>query len=330
MKTLRLACASAMLVSLSALFPVQTHAQGSQRVVTIVVPYATGGGTDAVARLVAASMARSLNRSVIVQNATGAGGTIANDRVARSAPDGTTVLINHTGLLSAPSLFKNLTYDTKTAFQPIGLVNTAPLLLIGKKSIPGSGPQDFVAWMKAQGANMVIAHGGIGTNTHLCGVLIGNLLGFKPNFVGYRGSGPAITDLVGGHADLLCDQVPSALPHVRAGSLHGIAVTSAARLEQAAEIPTAVELGMPGMVYTFWHGLYVARGTPPATVAELNAALRAAVSDPEIRARLQGLGTDTFPDDRMSPEAHAALFAEDLERITKLIESAGITAEDAG
>lgn len=329
MKKFRLACASMMLVLLFALFSVQTHAQGSQGVVTIVVPYAVGGGTDAVARLVADSMTRSLKRPVVVLNVTGAGGTIANDRVARSSPDGTTVLINHTGLLSAPSLFKDLRYDTKNGFEPVGLVNTAPLLLVGKKSIPGSGSKDFIAWMKSEGSKMAIAHGGIGTNTHLCGVMIGNLLGFKPNFVAYRGSGPAITDLVGGHVDLLCDQVPSALPHVRGGTLHGVAVTATERLEQAPEIPTAVELGLSDMVYTFWHGLYVAKGTPKETVAQLNSALRAAVSDPALREKLKGLGTDTFPDERMSPEAHAAIFAEDLERITKLIESAGVSAGEA-
>jgi tripartite-type tricarboxylate transporter receptor subunit TctC len=327
-KQFRLACAAAVIAAISVLLPLQTHAQ-SPSVVTIIVPYAAGGGTDTVARLVADSMSRTLKRPVVVQNVAGAGGTIANDRVARSAPDGSTILINHTGLLSAPSLFKDLRYDTKTGFEPIGLVNTAPLLLAGKKAIPGSGPKDFIAWMKTEGSKMAIAHGGIGTNTHLCGVLLGNLLGFKPRFVAYRGSGPAITDLLGGHVDLLCDQVPSALPHVRGGGLHGIFVTAAERLEQAKDLPTAVELGLTGMVYTFWHGLYVAKGTPKEIVTELNTALRAAVKDPAVHGKLKGLGTDTFPDDRMSPEAHAAMFAEDLERITKLIESAGVTASEA-
>src|SRR5215218_245420 len=198
-------------------------------------------------------------RTVVVENVVGAGGTIANDRVARSTPDGSTILINHTGLLSAPSLFNNLRYDTTTAFEPIGLVNIAPLLLVGRKSIPGSGPKDFVAWMKAQGAKMTFAHGGVGTNTQLCAVLIGNVLGFKPVFAAYRGSGPALADLVAGQIDLLCDQATSALPQVQAGTLHGIAVTSKVRLAQAPDIPTAAEVGMSNLVYTFWHGLYVPR-----------------------------------------------------------------------
>ena len=247
MWTRRFACASAL--ALSTLFSAYAHAQLPSRIVTIVVPYAAGGGTDAVARLIGEKMSGALGRTVIVENVVGAGGTIANDRVARSTPDGTTILINHTALLSAPSLFSNLRYDTRTAFQPIGLVNIAPLLLVGRKTIPGSGPKDFVAWMKEQGAKLTFAHGGVGTNTQLCAVLIGNVLGFKPVFAAYRGSGPALTDLVAGQIDLICDQATSALPQVQAGLLHGIAVTSTARLEQAPDIPTAAEVGLlePGL-----------------------------------------------------------------------------------
>jgi len=201
--TRRFACASAL--ALSTLFSAYAHAQLPSSIVTIVVPYAAGGGTDAVARLIGEKMSGALGRTVIVENVAGAGGTIANDRVARSTPDGTTILINHTALLSAPSLFSNLRYDTRTAFEPIGLVNIAPLLLVGRKTIPGSGPKDFVAWMKEQGAKLTFAHGGVGTNTQLCAVLIGNVLGFKPVFAAYRGSGPALADLVAGQIDLICD-----------------------------------------------------------------------------------------------------------------------------
>jgi tripartite-type tricarboxylate transporter receptor subunit TctC len=279
-----------MVAALSSFLPMQAHAQPSAGVITIVVPYAAGGGTDAVARLVGEKMSSAMGRPVIVENVVGAGGTIANERVARSTPDGSSVLINHTALLSAPSLFSNLRYDTKTAFEPIGLVNIAPLLLVGRKSIPGSGPKDFVAWIKEQGPKITFAHGGVGTNSQLCPVLIGNVLGFKPVFAAYRGSGPALVDLIAGQIDLLCDQATSALPHVQAGALHGIAVTSKVRLEQAPDIPTAAEIGLSDLVYTFWHGLYVAKGTPKDTIAALNAALRAAVSDPGVRAKLKGLG----------------------------------------
>jgi tripartite-type tricarboxylate transporter receptor subunit TctC len=294
-----------------------------------VVPYAAGGGTDTVARLIGAHMSRTLGQSVVVENVVGAGGTTANERVARSAPDGSTVLINHVALLAAPSLFTNLRYDTRAAFEPVGLVNNAPMVLIGRKSIPGQNAKDHVGWIKAQGAKANFAHGGVGTNSHLCAVMMGNALGFRPTFVAYRGSAPAITDLLAGQIDLLWDQVTNALPQIQAGTLHGIAITSAERLEELKDVPTTAELGMPDITYTMWHGLYVAKGTPAETVASLNAALRKAVSDAELVARLKQLGSLPFPASDMSPEAHARLFAADLPRVATLIESAGVKASEA-
>ena len=307
----------------------QAGAQPTSKAVTLVVPYAAGGGTDTVSRLIGDQMSRALGRPVIIENVVGGGGTIANDRVARSAPDGSTVLINHVGLLAAPSLFTNLRYDTQTAFEPVGLVNNAPMLLIGRKSIPGANPKELVDWIRAQGAKANFAHGGIGSNSHLCAVMMGNVLGFKPTIVAYRGSAPAITDLLAGQIDLLWDQVTNALPQVQAGTLHGIAITSPQRLEQLKDVPTTAELGMPEVSYTMWHGLYVAKGTPKETVGTLNAALRKALSDPGVLAKLKELGTLPFPEAEMSPEAHARLFASDLPRVAKLVESSGIKASEA-
>ena len=304
-------------------------AQPITKNVTIVVPYSAGGGTDTVARLIGEQMSRALGRTVLIENVVGGGSTIANDRVARSAPDGSTVLINHVALLAAPSLFNNLRYDTQTAFEPVGLVNNAPMLLIGRKSIPGSGPKDHVAWIKQQGVKANFAHGGIGTNSHLCAVMMGDVLGFKPTVVAYRGSAPAITDLLGGQVDLLWDQVTNAITQVQSGALHGIAVTSPQRLEQLKDVPTTAELGMPEVSYTMWHGLYVAKGTPKDVVDALNGALRKAVSDPAVLAKLKDLGTVPFPEAEMSPAAHAKLFASDLPRVAKLVESSGIKASEA-
>jgi len=307
----------------------QAHAQSSPKTITLVVPYAAGGGTDTVARLIGEQMSRTLGQTVIIENVVGGGSTLANDRVARSAPDGSTVLINHVGLLAAPSLFTNLRYDTKTAFEAVGLVNNAPMVLIGRKSLPGAGPKDFVAWVKAQGDKANFAHGGIGTNSHLCAVMMGNVLGFKPTVVAYRGSAPAIGDLLAGQIDLLWDQVTNALPQIQAGTLHGIAITSSERLEQLKDVPTTAELGMPEVSYSMWHGLYVAKGTPRETINALNAALRAALSEPELLEKLKQLGTLPFPDKELTPEAHARLFAADLPRVAKLIESSGIKASEA-
>ena len=307
----------------------QVAAQPAGKNVTIIVPYSAGGGTDTVSRLISEHMSRALGRPVVIENVVGGGGTLANDRVARSAPDGTTVLINHVGLLAAPSLFNNLRYDTQTAFEPVGLVNNAPMLLIGRKTIPGSGPKDYVAWIKEQGVKANFAHGGIGSNSHLCAVMMGNVLGFKPTVVAYRGSAPAITDLLGGQIDLLWDQVTNAITQVQSGALHGIAVTSPQRLEQLKDVPTTAELGMPEVSYTMWHGLYVAKGTPKEAVDALNAALRKAVSDPGVMAKLKDLGTVPFPEAEMSPAAHSKLFASDLPRVAKLVESSGIKQSEA-
>ncbi len=304
-------------------------AQTASTPVTLVVPYAAGGGTDTVARLVAEKMQSALGRAVVVENVTGAGGTIANERVARSTPDGSSILINHVGLLSAPSLFTNLRYDTKTAFEPVGLVNSAPMLLIGKKSIPGTTAKDYLAWIKDQGGKANYAHGGVGTNSHLCAVMMGNMLGYKPTFVAYRGSAPAVQDLLAGQIDLLWDQVTNALPQVQAGSLHGIAITSRERLAELPNVPTTAELGIPALDYTMWHGLYVAKGTPPAAIAVLNEALRKAVTDPTVVSRFKALGSQPFPADQLMPAAHAKAFASDLPRIANLVASAGVKAADA-
>jgi tripartite-type tricarboxylate transporter receptor subunit TctC len=307
----------------------QAGAQSSTKAVTLIVPYSAGGGTDTVARLIGDQMSRALGRNVIVENVVGGGSTIANDRVARSTPDGSTVLINHVALLAAPSLFNNLRYDTQTAFEPVGLVNNAPMLLIGRKSIPGGSSKAQVEWIKQQGAKANFAHGGIGTNSHLCAVMMGDVLGFKPTFVAYRGSAPAITDLLGGQIDLLWDQVTNAITQVQAGALHGIAVTSPQRLEQLKDVPTTAELGMPEVSYTMWHGLYVAKGTPKEAIDTLNTALRKAVSDPVVVAKMKDLGTVPFPQAEMTPQAHAKLFASDLPRVAKLVESSGIKASEA-
>jgi tripartite-type tricarboxylate transporter receptor subunit TctC len=203
------------------------------------------------------------------------------------------------------------------------------MLLVGRKSIPGASPKDFVNWIRTQGTKANFAHGGVGTNSHLCAVMMGNVLGFRPTVVAYRGSAPAITDLLAGQIDLLWDQVTNAITQVQSGALHGIAITSQERLEQLKDVPTTAELGMPEVSYTMWHGLYVAKGTPKETIGALNAALRKAVSNPVVLDKLKQLGTLPFPDAEMTPQAHARLFATDLPRVAKLVESSGIKASEA-
>jgi len=317
------------LALLSLLPATDSLAQAITRQITLVVPYSAGGGTDTVARLIGNQMSRSLGQPVIIENVVGAGGTLANQRVARSEPDGATVLINHVALLAAPSLFTNLRYDTVTSFDAVGLVNNAPMLLVGRKSIPGDAPKQYIDWIKSKGAQANFAHGGVGTNSHLCGVMMGNVLGFKPTFVAYRGSAPAITDLLAGQIDLLWDQVTNAIQQVQSGMLHGIAITSTERLDELKDVPTTAELGMPELNYTMWHGLYVVKGTPKDKIAALNEALRKALADPDVATKLKALGTLPFPATEQSPEAHAKLFAADLPRVAKLVESSGANPSEA-
>jgi tripartite-type tricarboxylate transporter receptor subunit TctC len=317
------------LALLSLLPATDSLAQAITRQITLVVPYSAGGGTDTVARLIGNQMSRSLGQPVIIENVVGAGGTLANQRVARSEPDGATVLINHVALLAAPSLFTNLRYDTVTSFDAVGLVNNAPMLLVGRKSIPGDAPKQYIDWIKSKGAQANFAHGGVGTNSHLCGVMMGNVLGFKPTFVAYRGSAPAITDLLAGQIDLLWDQVTNAIQQVQGGTLHGIAITSTERLDELKDVPTTAELGMPELNYTMWHGLYVVKGTPKDKIAALNEALRKALADPDVATKLKALGTLPFPAAEQSPEAHAKLFAADLPRVAKLVESSGANPSEA-
>lgn len=326
LQTNRWLLASAAVLALDPCNPAGAQAQ---KAVTIVVPYAAGGGTDTVARLVGDHMSKSLGRTVMIENVVGAGGTVANERVARSTPDGSLILINHVALLAAPGLYTNLRYDTKTAFEAVGLVNVAPLLLIGRKSIPGKTPADLLAWIRQNGSKVNFAHGGLGTNTHLAGVMTGNVMGFKPTFVAYRGSAPAITDLLAGQVDLMWDQVTSGLPQVQAGSLHGIAVTSPQRLDELKDVPTTTELGIPELNYTMWHGFYAARGTPREAIVSLNKALAEAVANPSVVTRFKQLGTTPFPANQRSPEAHKQLFEADLVRVAKLVESSGAKPVEA-
>jgi tripartite-type tricarboxylate transporter receptor subunit TctC len=203
------------------------------------------------------------------------------------------------------------------------------MLLVGRKSIPGDTPKQYIDWIRSKGSAANFAHGGVGTNSHLCGVMMGNVLGFKPTFVAYRGSAPAITDLLAGQIDLLWDQVTNAIQQVQGGTLHGIAITSTERLEELKDVPTTAELGMPELNYTMWHGLYVVKGTPRDKIAALNDALRKALADPDVATKLKQLGTLAFPAAEQSPEAHAKLFAADLPRVAKLVESSGAKPSEA-
>ncbi|WP_165982541.1 tripartite tricarboxylate transporter substrate-binding protein [Dankookia rubra] len=293
---------------------------------TLIVPASAGGSTDVIARVLGEHMARTLDRIVVIENVSGGATTVASARTAASAPDGTTVLVAQLPLLAAPFLFTGLSYDTRTAFAPVGLINAGHTVLMARKQLAQS-PTEAVAWLRANGTSANIGHGGIGSSGHFCALLLARALGVRPAFIAYRGGGPAMTDLVGGTLDMVCDQSTNAVPQVQAGAVQGILVAGPARIASISAVPTAAELGLPDVSLAVWHGMYVARSTPTAVIGRLNAALGTALADQAIVARFGQLGTSVFPPDQRSPQAHAAMFEAEYQRLGSLLSGMGITPQ---
>lgn len=297
------------------------------RPITLVVPFAAGGPSDAIARLVAQSMGTTLKQQVVIENVAGAGGTTGAARVAKAEPDGHTLLIHHVALPAGAALYKNLPYDTATAFEPVGLVNTGPMVLVSKKDYPAKNAKELFASLKTSGDKALIATAGVGSNSHICGILLGQSLGFKPSFVAYRGTGPAMNDIVAGQVDLLCDQSTTAVPQIEGGTVVAYAVTSKERLDALKNVPTAAESGLPAFDLTIWHGLYAPKGTPKERVTILHGALQKALDDPTIASRFAAVGTTTYPADERSTEAHQKRFLAEIGRIAALTKAAGVEAQ---
>lgn len=294
------------------------------RVVTLVVPFAAGGPSDAIARLLAQSMSTTLKQQVIVENVAGAGGTTGAARVAKSTPDGYTLLIHHVALAAAPALYKNLSYDALTDLVPVGLVNYGPMVLMSKTAYPASTPQELFAKLKADGEKTTLAHAGVGSNSHLCGLLLKQALGVKLTEVAYRGTGPAMNDLVGGQVDILCDQSTTAVPQILGKTIKAFTVTSKERLDVLPEVPTMIEAGLKDFEFVIWNGLYAPKGTPREAIDKLNAALQVALDDPTVQARFADVGTKVFAKGERSPEAHWARFEKEVDTWREAIGNAGL------
>lgn len=304
---------SRLLAVLGVAFATAASAQTyPQRPITLVVPFAAGGPSDAIARLLAQSMSGTLKEQVVVENVAGAGGTQGAARVAKAEPDGHTLLIAHVALPASASLYKSLPYDTLTAFEPVGLVNFGPMVLTARKDYPAANAGELLARLKVDGAKTTMAHAGVGSNAHLCGLLLQGALGTKLTEVAYRGTGPAMNDLVGGQVDFLCDQSTNAVPQIQGGTVKGFAVTSAGRLDVLPSLPTLQEAGLKDFEFVIWHALYAPKGTPTPVLDKLNAALRTALADETIRARFAGVGTQVFPAGELTREAHRARFEKEV------------------
>ncbi len=294
---------------------------------TMVVPFAAGGPTDTIARIMAEGMRRSLGQTVVVENTTGAAGTIGVGRVARAAPDGYTVGIGHWSTHVVNPAIYPLQYDVLTSFEPVSLIADNPQLLIAKKAVPAKDLKELIAWVKANQDKVTVGTAGVGAASHVSGVYFQNVIGAKLQFVPYRGAGPALQDMLAGQIDIMFDQAGNSLPQVRGGNIKAYAVTSKNRLPAAPDIPTVDEAGLPGLYISVWHGLWVPKGTPKAVIDKLVEAVHVALADANVRKRLAELGQELPAREQQNPEALRAHHKAEIEKWWPIIKAANIKAD---
>ena len=297
------------------------------RPITLVVPLGVGGSTDLIGRLLAEGMRAALGQPVLVENTTGAGGTVGIARVAHAAPDGYTIVIGQWGTNVAAGAIYSLPFDLLNDFEPIGLIASQPLLIVGKKTTPARDLNEFIAYLKANQTRMSEGNSGIGTPSHVAGLLFQKAIGATFTMVPYRGAGQSLQDLVGGSIDVLLDTPALSLPQVRAGTIKAFAVAAPARLAMAPDIPTTDEAGLPDFHFSFWHALWAPKGTPKEIIAALNGALVKTLAEPAIRAKLLERSQDIFPPAQQTPQALHAFHKAEIAKWWPIIKGAGIKAE---
>jgi tripartite-type tricarboxylate transporter receptor subunit TctC len=304
-------------------------AEFPEKPVTLVVPFAAGGPSDKIARDLAEALRKPLGQTVIVDNTVGAGGTIGSARVARATPDGYTLLVHHIGMATAPALYRKLSYKVPDDFETLGLINEAPSVVIGKPTLAADNFAQLRQWIASKGGQVNLAHAGLGSASHLCGLMFQSAVKTTMTPVPYKGTAPAMTDLIGGQVDLMCEQATNAVPQIEGKKVKVFGITSLQRLPLAAlkDTPTLSEAGLKDFNVQVWHGLYAPRGTPPAVLAKLNAALRAALKDPELIKREEALGLTVVNDDRLEPAGHRKFVEAEKARWAKVIKDAGEYAD---
>ncbi|MEI7428453.1 MAG: tripartite tricarboxylate transporter substrate-binding protein [Betaproteobacteria bacterium] len=295
--------------------------------VHIVIPFPPGGSTDVLGRLLGASMSNNLGQSVIVENTGGAGGTIGATKVARSPADGYTLLFHNMAHASAPALYSKLPYNPIQDFEPIGIVTEVPMILVARKNFPGNNLSDVLAYAKTNGDKLNFANAGVGATSQLCEALLKSATGSKWTSVPYKGTGPALNDLLGGQVDFICDQPASTISHIKAGNLKPIAVATKNRLKILPQVATFSESGLPGFELTVWHGLYAPKGTPKEVVDRLAVSLRDTLKDPVIIERYQDMSASIATPAQATPEALQNFLKADVERWKTALKAAGIQAE---
>ena len=296
--------------------------------ITMIVPFAAGGSTDVIGRILAERMRVSLGQTVIVENATGAGGTIGVARAVRAAPDGYTLSLGQNGShVITGATYSNLSYDLLTDFEPVSLLVVSPFVIATKKSVPADNLKDLIAWLKANPDKITVGNAGQGSITHVAGLVFQNVTNTRLQFVPYRGTGPAMQDLVAGQIDMMISDPITAMPQARAGTVKVYAVASETRQAHAPEVPTVDEAGLPGFHISLWHGLWLPKRTPKPIIEKINAALVDALADPPTRAKLADAGQEIFPRERQTPDALRALQKADIEKWWPIIKASNFKVE---
>ncbi len=294
--------------------------------ITFVVPFAAGGPTDTVTRLIAKPMSDTLGQQIVVQNVEGAGGTIAAGEVANAQPDGYTVFMHHIGMSTAPALYPDLPFDPLKDFKTVGLVTDVPMTIIARKDFEPTTLEELVEYVKTNKDKVKLANAGFGAASQLCGLLFQEAIGAKATEVPYKGTGPALTDLVGGQVDIMCDQTTNTTGQIKAGGVKVYAVTTPERVKSLPDVPTTEEAGLPEVQVGVWHGLYVPAQTPDGIVEKLNGALVDALKEQSVIDKLGALGAAPSEGDLVTPKGHTAYLQEQIDLWRPIIQKAGITA----
>ena len=315
--------------ALATLAATAAFAEYPDKPITVVVPFAAGGPTDKVARDLGVVLGQHLKQTVIIENVGGAGGTLGAAKVAKASPDGYTLLLHHIGMATSPALYRKMPYETLTDFEYLGMVNEVPMTLIGRPTLPANNYAELVKWLEANKGKINLANAGLGAASHLCGLLFMQSLKLDMTTVPYKGTGPAMTDLLGGQVDIMCDQTTNTTSQIEGGKVKAFAVTTMAPLKTPAlsKLPTLDSQGLKGFNVTIWHALYAPKGTPAAAVEKVNKALQASLKDADFIKKQEALGAVVITDGRVGSAEHKKFVTAEINKWGPVIKAAGQYAD---